>query len=175
MARTSVAAAGAGALGGGQGRRHHGRARVEHRGQVGVVVVERVGEDAVDERRHRGRGRGREADGRGDRGAAGLVRPAARGAARVERGRGDGDAERVEHPHADAVDDLVGQVVDVVSAANSPSSSASGRGAGHAGLIASGRTGEPVAPYRLSGIEHERELAAQPVAERRSRSIASTM
>ena len=68
-----------------------------------------------------------------------------------------------------------GRPSSVVPAANSPRVwAAVAVPRGHADLIASGRTGEPVAPYRLSGISTNVNVA-QPAPESRSRSIASTM
>ena len=61
---------GAGGLGDGERRGYHGRGRVQHRGQVGVVEVQDVGQRAVDQRG----GRRRQAFGRAD--DAGLRRAA---------------------------------------------------------------------------------------------------
>ncbi len=128
------------ALGRGQRDRHDRGAGVQHRGQVGVVVVEGVGEHAVDERRQPGRQPLGHAHGRGRGVAALAARPGAGRAAGLQRGRGHRDADGVEHALAHAVDHGLGQGVE-------------GRGLGEgAELLGQGRVAHEAAPLWSLGL-----------------------
>ena len=123
---------------------------MEHRGQVGVVVVQGMGEDSVHERREVGRQPLLDTDRRGAGDAALLPRPVASRAAGIQRRGSDGDAEGVKDAHLHALHDVTGQIVE--GGPGSERSQLLSEGLlvsaipTHAETSASGRTGEPVAP-----------------------------
>ena len=174
--RATVAAPSAPArLGGGERGRDDRGARVQHRGQVGVVVVERVGEHPVGERRLGGGQRVSAPRRAVASGAPALLGDVADGggAGRQPVG-GDAQAEHVEDP----LPRRCGHVRPGSGPGRGP-----GREPGELGrrgssqprpTTASGRTGDPVAPKMGSG-ESTKVNSCTPSAASSSRSSVSMM
>src|SRR6478736_2544613 len=149
-------AGGAGVLGRGEGGRDDAGAGVQHRREVGVVVVERVREDAVGEGRLGGGHPRRYAD-RGRLLVAALVEDVAeRGGAGGQPVGGDAEAEHVEHALLDARGDVVGDAV--VAGVDREVAELLGEGpVGHLGVPAA-----LFAEERSGGVEERRGVIMRP-------------